>query len=209
MIITSEISEYDIAHAGISILYEAGKITRERYDFLVNLEKKKRVVETGYMLKEDKTLYPVIKAGYEKYTGLLMKDNKLNSDHIVEIVNDAIWVKGKALTKLEYGEVRFRKKRTFDITYVFEKKNIRFYYSLQTGALECRGSKLNTVSKMYHFIKRVFKLYDMGDKVKLYNTLHKCKAKLDKDQDAMGSDLCNGLSNRKIIIAFIRDLINR
>ena len=185
MILTNDIYEYDVAHAGISILYEAGAIKKERYDFLCKLEKRKRVVQTGLMIKENPEFSKIIKEGYKKYTDLLIEKNKLVPDNIVELVNDAVWVSGASPTVLEFGEVKFRKKQHFHITY-----------------------KINKVSKMYKLLKRIFKLYDSGDKEKLYNTLHQTLNKLKKDPDAFGSAITNTLENLPLVRALVKDLIN-
>lgn len=208
MILTNDVYEYDAKHAGISILYEFKAITKERYDYLRNLEKHKRVVQTGLMIRDDANLYNIIAKGYKHFTDLFIKENKLKPHHIIEIVNDAVWVSGKAPEVLEFGEVKFRRKQHYHITYIYERKNLRFYYNLISGKLFCRGSKLNEVSKMFNFMKKVFKLYDMGDKNKLYHTMHRTLNKLKKDPDAMGSDLCRGLNNITLVKALIKDLIN-
>ena len=208
MILTNDIYEYDVAHAGISILYEAGAIKKERYDFLCKLEKRKRVVQTGLMIKENPEFSKIIKEGYKKYTDLLIEKNKLIPDNIVELVNDAVWISGASPTVLEFGEVKFRKKQHFHITYIYEKRNIRFYYNFTTDELVCRGGKINKVSKMYKLLKRIFKLYDSGDKEKLYNTLHQTLNKLKKDPDAFGSAITNTLENRPLVRALVKDLIN-
>lgn len=208
MILTNDIYEYDAQHAGISILYEYKAISKSRYEYLCNLEKKKRVVQTGLMIRDNPDLYKIISKGYKHFTDLLIDKNDLKPHNIVEIVNDAVWVSGRVPTVLEFGEVKFRQKQHYHITYIYERRNIRLYYNLNDGTLFCRGAKLSKVSKMFSFIKRIFKLYDMGNKDRLYNLLHKTLRKLKKDEDAMGSELCKGLKNITLVRALIRDLIN-
>lgn len=207
MIVLNDIYEYDIQHAGISMLYVNGKITKERYDYLRNLDKKKRVVQTGLMQKNNPEFNDVIKDGNKKYTKKFIKENNIRNDQVLEIANDAVWISGILPKKVKFGEVLFRKKEHFNILYIYEKKNIRIYLNLTDHYMRCRGAKLNEVTKMYKWMIKIFKLYDNNTKERLYEILHKTLKQLKKDPDYMGSELCRGLRNITLVRALIKDLI--
>ena len=207
MIVVNDVYEYDIQHAGISMLYVSGNITKERYDYLRNLDKNKRVVQTGLMQRDNPEFNSIIKDGNKKYTQKFIKENGFRPDQVLEIANDAVWISGTIPKKVKFGEVLFRKKEHFNLLYIYEKKNIRIYFNLTDHYMRCRGAKLNTTTKMYRWMIKIFKLYDNNTKEKLYEILHKTLNKLKEDPDYMGSDLCNGLKNSTLVRALIKDLI--
>lgn len=207
MIVVNDVYEYDIQHAGITMLYINKCITKERYEYLINLDKQKRVVQTGMLQRDNPEFNDVIKNGNKKFTQKFIKENGIRNDQVLEIANDAVWISGTIPKKVKFGEVLFRKKEHFNLLYIYEKKNIRIYLNLTNHYMRCRGAKLNTTTKMYRWMIKIFKLYDNNTKDKLYETLHKTLNKLKGDPDYMGSDLCNGLRNSTLVRALIKDLI--
>ena len=207
MIVVNDVYEYDIQHAGISMLYTYKCITKERYDYLRNLDKRKRVIQTGLLQKDNPEYNDIIKNGNKEYTQKFIKENNIRNDQVLEIANDAVWISGIIPKKVKFGDILFRKKEHFNLLYIYEKKNIRIYLNITNNYMRCRGAKLNEATKMYRLMIKIFKLYDNNSKDKLYEILHKTLNKLKEDPDYMGSELCKGLKNVTLTRSLIKDLI--
>ena len=77
MILTNEIFEYDIEHAGPSVYYEKKIITKEQYERLISLPKEKRVIETGLLERDNPDWYNKKMAAYDEYINKFIKKNKI------------------------------------------------------------------------------------------------------------------------------------
>lgn len=208
MILNNEIIEYDIEHAGPSILYNAKAISKELYEELISLDKKTRVVKTGLLIKDNPRFYDIIQAGYKKYTDKFINENKLRPDQVSEVVHDAVWLSGVIPEITVFDKtIKFRKKRTHSMSYVYERKNIRLYYNFLTDTVDIRGGSFSNNKKFLNIIKRILKLFENGNKDTLYNQIHNILIKLKKDENYYGCDLINGLKNMTLIKALLKDLI--
>lgn len=207
MIINDKMTEYDIQHAGPSILVTYGRITRKEYENLISLPKKQRVVQTGLMIKEDKTLYDDIQRGYKEYTTKLIEENNILPEQVLEINHDAVWVHGVVPKKCKFGEVVFRKKKRFSIMWLYDKKNIRIYYEPLNDEIFIRGSKFNDNDFLKKELTEILKMYDRNQHKLLYYKLHKLKLQLKENKISLGDDLIPGISNVKMINKLIHDLL--
>lgn len=205
MILINEIVEYDMEHAGPSILYEGGHITKETYIGLISLPKKERVIKTGLLIKDNSEFYNYIQKGYTKYINIFIKKNNLKPDNVVEISHDAIWLVGVTPSITKFGEINFRKKRRYDVQYIYEKKNIRIYYNMMTTELDIRGGSFNEESDLYPILKRI--MQGIEHNKDYYDLLHEVKRNLKKDKDHYKFNVINGLDNRKLINNMIVEML--
>ena len=90
--ISGRIVEYDIRSANISVLRNSNYITEKDYIRLKNLPKLEREKEIGLRIKESKEVYDVIADGIKSSRDMFIKQNNINTDNIVRIANDAIYV---------------------------------------------------------------------------------------------------------------------
>ena len=91
-IIDSQIVEFDIAKANISVLYTEGYLSKQTYDKLYEMDKHSREVQVGYMMTRNSDLYPVLSAGIAKARHFLFEKLGLSSASVLSIKNDAVYV---------------------------------------------------------------------------------------------------------------------
>lgn len=206
MLLLNEVAEYDIEHAGPSIYYVKNVISKKEYERLISLPKEKRNVQTGLMEKENSSWFNIKKAGYKEYTDLFIEKNNLMPHHIVERVNDAVWVNGVAPRKRVFGGVKFRKKRVFDIMFVYERKNVRFYLNVVTGQKEVRGGHWNTSSKLNRQFWTILTMFENGSN-KIYNKIHRIINKLKSNELAYGEELLRGVKNITLMKSLLREVV--
>lgn len=212
--------EYDIKSANANVMYVEGIIDKEKYDSLTSMNKMKRVITVGNMIKGDMDLYKDLKAGIKKYTDKFIEVNNL-SDNVYEVVTDAVWVYNKYPSKTKLNEhIEFTKDRVATSVMVLNDK-IKIYYNSTTGELYNRG-----IGKIDHgvftFMKRLkkfMKLKEGNHHKLLYKTLHEYHldyirgdveesdrfsiAKKNKDlQDDPGND-----DNYKFVKLMIKNLL--
>lgn len=206
MILLNEIFEYDIEHAGPSILYENKKISKELYEELISLPKDKRVVKTGLLIRDNPDFYNVIQEGYDFMTKKFIRINKLKPHHVVEVVHDAIWVTGVSPKVLEFNNCRFRKKRYFNLMFIYDKKHIRFYLNIATDELDVRGGSVNPNSKLIKPFKSLLKSFEFNS-TKIYEKIHIMIKKLEKDKDAYGEEMVKGVSNLSLLKSLLFEIV--
>ena len=206
MILTNEIFEYDIEHAGPSVYYEKKIITKEQYERLISLPKEKRVIETGLLERDNPDRYNKKMAAYDEYINKFIKKNKIKPHHIIEVVHDAIWLAGIIPSELQFGEVKFRKKKYYNIQYIYERRNIRFYLNTGSGEFDIRGGHLNTDSRLYRPFKTLLQAFEF-DSDDIYDKVHKIRRKLKKNEDAYGKELVRGLKNSTLINNLLKEVV--
>lgn len=188
----------------ISILYDTSKITKKDYVRISKMDKLKRNILIGNMMKEDKTIYETIRDGQKKYTSLLIEENELKEGNIHEINHDAVWVIGRLCKKLKFGNIEFVKKQTYTSLYEFKIKNTYYkvYYNSETGKCNTRNFTPNN-EELMDVLKNVMIDLEYCDTNTIYHKLHKTLAKIDDYKE----ELIKGLSNRIVFQRFIKDLI--
>lgn len=201
MVINSTIAEIDIEKASPSIWLAMGKITQEKYDYLVSLPRQKRQVETGMMRREDHTLTDALKEGYDIYIGKLKKANKISDKTILIRNHDALFLIDHIPEKLEFGVVKFAVKNIYDLYYKYN--NFEFFLTTITNKLKTRGVNNSfsiSNSKLLALIQDVMIAFLNSDKEKCYKMLHTARRTLEKDYEAYGPGISQSLdSNLKII----------
>lgn len=205
MILKNSIAEYDIANAGIAVLFNKGLISKELFEELLKLSKKEREVKTGLLIKDNPDWYQIQSEEFKKYINLFIKSNKLEEFNILEIVRDGIWVIGRKpkITKFESGLIHFREKNPTTIYFKF-KNNIHFYVNSFFNTIRVRG--LNPDNRVFlDVVKDV--LIDFENNLPVYETLHEVRNNLINDEKYYGEDLGVKVSNIKIIEKLIKEML--
>ncbi len=206
MIITNEIYEYDIEHAGLTMYFISNLITEEEYKKLLSLPKKQRIIKTGLLEKDNPDWYETKTTLFDKYIKQFLKVNKIKSYQVNEIVLDAVWLSGVVPKTCVFDEhVVFRKKRHYNVLYIYEKRNIRFYLNTNTGEFDVRRGNLNKDSKLYRIFKNILQSYEYGNDV--YEKLHKIRRKLKTNESYYGTELVSSLKNSTLINALIKEIL--
>lgn len=202
MIIVNTITEYDIANAGVAILFVKGKINETLYKELISLDKKKRQVKTGLLLKDNPTFSKIQSDGFKEYIDKFISDNKLEEFNVLEIARDAVWVVGRAPKYTKFGTILFREKRKYTI--LFKYKKIFFYANSKTEEFEIRG--LNTDNTVFcDIIKDILLSYEY--EMELYDKLHEIKSNLEENELYYGENLGVNISNLNIIKKMIKEML--
>lgn len=108
------ITEYDIQAANINILFKAGIIDINYYNFLSSLPKNDREKEIGLLhlkLLPDIDVSKTISNELIKYRKMLFESNNLQDNEIVRIAKDAVFVlRSYNLNNLVFNDIVFRPK---------------------------------------------------------------------------------------------------
>lgn len=111
--IISDIIEYDMRRAGLSIIKEDKLLPPEVIAKLDKLPKKECDIKIGKMERSDKTLKDKKNSGFTKYRLLFGEANDLTDEDILSVKKDAIYVK-KFCYETHFGEhIEFAEKNIY------------------------------------------------------------------------------------------------
>ena len=128
--VISDIVEYDMRRAGLSIIKEDKLLPPEVIHRLETLEKKKSDREIGLMERTNTVLKEGKKAGFKKYRQLFGEENGLTDDDILSVKKDAIFVK-KFCYNTHFGDyIEFAEKNAYQAFLLLGKLEI--YWSEST-----------------------------------------------------------------------------
>lgn len=114
--IDSEIVEWDIKSANISICKEYGLLTPKQISQIESMEKDKRVRTVGLLERSSKTFAKALEEHFDIAIEQFIKQNNLDRDNdIICIKRDAVFVINKKITKPDIGtSIHFVRKNTYD-----------------------------------------------------------------------------------------------
>lgn len=115
-IINQVFYEYDIKQANISILLEAGVITKDEFDYYSNLPKLDREISIGLLQRDNPEIGEILKAGFIRARKALILSNSISEFEIINIRKDAIFTIRK-LNKLDFGNIHFKEKNAYTSYY--------------------------------------------------------------------------------------------
>lgn len=169
-LVQNRIVEWDLRAANISALRASGMISSAILDRLSDVDKKTREVRVGQMIRADKSIGKLIKKGIYQAREMLFRSNLIQSQEVVSIKNDAVYLAGRKLKHTKFGFYEFVPKNSYTFFLQFDK--LEFYYDGRENRLDIKG--LNQAEKdpdqqkgMVKFFCTVFKLYTQGRRKEL------------------------------------------
>lgn len=162
-IISSYIREYDIQKANISILYKYGILSEEEYNMYYNMDKLKRQISIGYLLKNNPNASKVLTEGFKESRKLFFENNNIQDINVLSIKKDAIFLINTIPNITEFGLITFVNKGIYT-SYYRLTKTIEIYYYLDSinniENLEVKGISDITPHEPYmiDFLKYLFEL---------------------------------------------------
>jgi len=171
---SSSIVEYDMKSAGMNILYELGYINEEKFKQLKSMNKYKRNVEIGLMLRKNRDMNEALIKGFEYARQMFIVNNNIQDHEILSIKKDAIYVINKLVTNLDVTDnIKFVKKKEYD-TYI-NIMNREHYINLQQNDIDVKGYREGVfehhINYMIKFLYDIIKMDSQMDKESIVEEL--------------------------------------
>lgn len=135
------IREYDIQKANISVLYELGVLSKEKYDMLFNADRMSRQVYIGKLIREDSSIGQAIKTGIMNAKNIFFEKNNIDSRDILSIKNDAVFIIDKVPMNVSFGKIHFVLKNTYNTYIKLDKLQIYYGNNLEDEIVDVKGIK--------------------------------------------------------------------
>ena len=108
-VFNTQITEYDIRSAGLSILMNSDVLDEQKISELEAMTKNSRVVAIGMMIRDNPEYQQIISKGLVAARKAFITENALTEADIVCIKKDAIFTTRRC-SKLEFNGIQFRSK---------------------------------------------------------------------------------------------------
>lgn len=125
-LISNEIIEYDIKSAGYNLMKYFKMIDEEKLKYLESLDKKRRQIQIGLYIRENKELGVELNKRFVEVRQWFFEQNKLEPDDIISIKKDAIITLKRCLTT-ELGNIQFVEKNIYTSYYYLN--DYEFYFN--------------------------------------------------------------------------------
>lgn len=168
----TQIIEYDIQSAGLSILAQSKVLDDQKISELENMPKTSRVVAIGMMIRDNPEYQKVISDGLMNARKSFIEENHLNDTDIICIKKDALFVTKKCSSLMING-VKFRAKNKWRSYLKLGK--VEFFFQ---DRLKYQINGLGTMATDYHkngLIKTIIEIIDRisnGDKSVRHMVMH-------------------------------------
>lgn len=134
-VINEYIREYDISKANISILRDRNILSENDYQYFLRCGRAERQIKIGMMIKNDPTIYDVIKSGIIEAKRKLFTENNILDSEVLQIRNDAVFLLNREPTRIDFGLVKFSLRNVY--TSFYKITNLEFFYFLdQVSGIE-------------------------------------------------------------------------
>ncbi|MGL5718402.1 MAG: hypothetical protein ACRCX2_35690, partial [Paraclostridium sp.] len=107
------IREYDIRNAGFNIIKQYKLLSQEKIDELEVMDKQSRNRAIGILQINDKKLARDLTKGFESARKAFFEANNIEDWDVIAIKKDAIFVKDKVCTEVEFGYINFAIKNKY------------------------------------------------------------------------------------------------
>ena len=127
-LIDTQIREYDITKANISILTEKGFLSNEQYQKLLLSNKLDREIYVGKLIGSNPEASKALSDGVLESKSLFFDYNQISDNDVLEIDNDAVYLIGNRPVQIQQVTpyVYFRLSSTY--TSFYTVRRIRYYY---------------------------------------------------------------------------------
>lgn len=153
-LINSEIVEYDIKSAGLSLAKEFKYLSEETIEKLENMTKADRNRRMGILKINNKQLSKNENNALVEARKLFIKSNNLNVNNIISIKKDAVFVTQRCNNR-KFGNIEFVPKNKY--TSYMELNRLEFYYN--SNRLDVKGIDDVMLSKHEEYMLEFFKTY--------------------------------------------------
>lgn len=127
-VINEYIREYDINKANISVLRDRGILSEDEYQYFLRCDRSERQIKIGLMIKNDPSIYGVIKQGIIDAKRKLFIENNISDSEVLQIRNDAVFLLNREPTRTDFGLVKFSLRNVY--TSFYKITNLEFFYFL-------------------------------------------------------------------------------
>lgn len=155
-ILSSNIFEYDMAHAAASVI----KIIKgdELYNRLLKMPKEERNIQIGLMIRDDKSLGNYIEKQLILWRNEFISLNNIKKENIIETTKDSVLFKNVIpkilkLPQREWVEFRIKDKDEYS-SYIRIDDRLRILYDGLKKYIKIKGIKDETVNKSL-FVKKI------------------------------------------------------
>lgn len=142
-IIDSQIREFDISKANISILRDANVLSEEQYQYYLTAPRMERQVYIGKLQGSNTEVTNILKSGIINAKKVFMESNGIQDSEILYIRNDAIAIIGnRYIGNLKISNrVSFRESARYSSFYKFNAIDMLYYYDPVTHSevLDVKG----------------------------------------------------------------------
>lgn len=153
-----EIREYDMEHAGLSLLKEYKLVPESKIAQLEKMEKEPRNKEIGMLQRNIQGLAKALNESFVLARKQFFEANNIEDSEVLSIKKDAIFIIKRLCKKTTFGNINFRLKNQY-LGYLYLNKT-EFYYKDADTDLEVKGLNEDTVKLhqgyMLDFLKDVF-----------------------------------------------------
>lgn len=158
--VINKIYEYDIRAANLTMLELSGTINSAVADRLRALPKKDREVAIGKMIAKDKSIGKTIAKGIINAKHCLFRANKIQTDEVLSIKNDAVFISGRRLAVTTVAGVEFVLKHQYAMYQFLD--GLELYYDRRKHSITIKGIRDEIVEHPDHqngilqFLQTVF-----------------------------------------------------
>lgn len=158
--VINKIYEYDIRAANLTMLELSGTINSTVADRLRALPKKDREVAIGKMIAKDKSIGKTIAKGIINAKHRLFRANKIQTDEVLSIKNDAVFISGRRLAVTTVAGVEFVLKHQYAMYQFLD--GLELYYDRRKHSITIKGIRDEIVEHPDHqngilqFLQTVF-----------------------------------------------------
>ena len=134
-LIDTNIREFDISKANISILRDANIISEAEYNYFLHSPRMERQIAIGKLQGQDTNITNILKLGIANARRLFIENNGINDSEILFIRNDAIAVIGnKNIQYLDISDrVKFRENAKYTSYYRHKAIDLFYFYDPVTN----------------------------------------------------------------------------
>ena len=163
-LIDTQIREYDITKANISVFRDLNLIDESMYQELLHSEKLAREITIGNLIANNPQLSSALSEGIKQAKKKFFELNEIQDEEILEIDNDAVFIIGGRTIRHQQISPRIFFRLDQAYTSFYEVCNIRYYYFLDRiqkieiltpKGLGSKGTDLHS-RYMLDFLKELF-----------------------------------------------------
>lgn len=174
-----EIQEWDIHHAGWSVLKFRHCLPETELNELLSLPKMQRTIREGLLQREHPEIAVIINETLAEVRTAFVADNNVEEERILSIKKDALFLVNTTIKKpIVFDDFEFRRKHSYTSYVNLNKKE--FYYDGLFNTLDTKGFDKEIIKKNPMFLEEIKTLLRSSEKLtkeQLYKFLVKERSK--------------------------------